>query len=579
MSKKQTVAEVLWEMLVAAGVKRCYGIVGDAMNPIMDALRGFPEIEFIHVRNEEAGTFAANAESFVTGGPVAVCGTSGPGATHLVNGLFDALHERVPTIAIAGDVDSTVIGSGVVEEVDTNVAYLSCTLSRARIENPWQAGPAFRSAIDRAITERGPVLLSIPGDVAAMEYQGAPVGVTPQQSGEPVLVPSQTELQALADAINSAEKVTIFGGDGCRGAGELVVELAKKINAPVGYSWRGKAALEGDNPNDVGMSGLLGWGACYKAMHEADALLMLGTDWPFTTFYPSDVETYQVDTVPGHLGRHAPNLTQGFVGDVGDTIAALLPLIEAKTDRKFLDTCLKKTDKDVKRLNHYVERGPKMSPIRPEYLAATLNELADDDAAFTVDTGTAYIWSARYIKIGPKRSLFASASWASMANAMPNAMGIQLAQPDRQVIALCGDGGISMLLGELITIAERQLPVKLFVLHNNKLDFVNIEFQEAGLRPFGTDLWNPDFSRVADAIGLKGVRLDDPGTVRETVQEALDHDGPVLVDAMVDPNALAMPPHVNKQMVSRFGFSEMKQIMHGEGGNVVKNVEKNIDLI
>ncbi|MCH9815942.1 MAG: thiamine pyrophosphate-binding protein [Actinomycetia bacterium] len=575
----KTVAHVLWEMLESAGVKRVYGVVGDALNPTLNALRDFPAIEFIHVRNEEAGTFAANAESFVTGGPVAVCGTSGPGATHLINGLYDALHEGTPTIAIAGDVATSEIGSGMTEEVDTTQAYAACTLWRDRVEVPSQAPAAFRTAIDKALVDRGPVMLSIPGDVASAAYPKHDVPTQPIRMRRPVVCPAPADLTELAGHINAAEKVAIFGGDGCSDAADEVKELARRINAPVGYSWRGKAFLEEDNPNGVGMSGLLGWGGAYDAMHKADLLLMLGTDWPFDDFYPKDVKTVQVDLESGHLGRHAPHLDAGFVGDVGDTVRALLPLIQQKSDSTFLDNTLKKTAKAKKRLNHYVEHGPKITPIRPEYLISTISDLADDDAAFTVDTGTAYIWSARYLEMTSQRSLFGSASWASMANAMPNSMGIQLAQPDRQVVAFCGDGGVSMLMGELITIAERQLPVKLFVLNNGMLDFVNIEFQEAGLRPFGTTLWNPNFAKVAEAMGLTGMRVEDPATMPDQVGAALATPGPVLIDVVVEQHALAVPPHVSPAMGRRFGYSQMRQVLHGDVKDVADNVDKNLGLI
>lgn len=574
-----TVAHAMWQMLASAGVRRVYGIVGDALDPTLAELPRTPEIEFIHVRNEEAGVLAANAEAYMTGLPVAVCGTAGPGATRMVNGLYDALHERVPIIAIAGDVLTPLIGSNTVEEVDPSVAFAACTLWRDRIETPAQAPAAFRTALETAVTLRGPVLLSLPGDVATEPFPGGEVVVAPNPA-HPVVRPNDSDLATLAQMVNSSSRVMIFGGDGCREAHDEVVALAESICAPVGYSWRGKPHLEGENPFGVGMTGLLGWGGAYRGMREADLLLLLGTDLPFRDFYPSGVITAQVDLIAGHLGRRGPRLDLGLVGSVKDTLQALQPLITPKTDKTFLRDIMHHHQEGVHRLNHYVRKGPEMSPIRPEYLTSVISDAAREDAAFAIDTGTAFIWSARYIRMNGKRRVFASASWATIGNAMPNSIGLALADPDGQVIALCGDGGLSSLLGDLITIAERQLPVKLFLLNNGMLDFVNIEFQEGGLLPFGTKLWNPpSFADVATAIGIQAIRLEQPADVHDVVVRALSLPGPVLVDAVVDKHALAMPPHVAATMVKGFGFSQMKQVLHGNYSDVEENVVKNIGLM
>ena len=573
------VAEGLWEMLASAGVRRCYGIVGDALNPVTDALRRNGSVEFVHVRHEEYGVFAAVAEARLTGNPVAVCGTAGPGVTHLINGLLDARRERVPIIAIAGDVESSLIDSDALEELNPYQFFASAALYIGRLVNPEQLRPVVSTAIATAVAERGPVVLSIPGDVAQAAAPALPL---------PVALPATTigaasaaDLTAMAALINEAETVAIFGGDGCEQAQDEVRELAARLKAPVGYSFKGKLWLEHDNPHAVGMTGLLGYGGCWSAINHADVLLMLGTDLPFPEFLPrKDVKVIQVDRAPGHLGRRAP-LALGVVGDVKETVAALLPMVTAKTSGKFLRAHREKTGHFHKTLQHYVTKGPRLKPIRPEYLAAVLSELADDDAIFTADTGTACIWAARHIQYGPNRRLFGSFSWASMASASPNAFGAQLAFPGRQTIALCGDGGFTMLaLGDLLTEVARRAPVVHVVLNNGMLDFVNIEQQEAGLVPFGTEFANPDFARVADAMGAKGIRIEEPGDVRDGIAAALDHkDGPVVVDAVVDRFALSRPAHVPAETVKGFTLSLAKQALTGKMYDVIATIEHNVRLL
>ena len=578
MSKKN-VAHALWSMLHAAGVRRVYGIPGDAMNGILVGLREFPDIEFIHVRNEEAGVFAANAEAFITGVPAAVCGTSGPGATHLVNGLFDALHERVPVFAIAGDTSPQYIGSGIVEEVDVSTAYADCTLFHGRVELAEQAPAVFRQALHTMLVKRGPVLVALSSEVALEDWPDATLIPAAARTARPVVSPAPEDVEAVAGLIANAKSIMIFGGDGCRASRDAVIALADHLKAPIGYSWRGKTALEADNPFAVGMSGLLGWGGCFKAMRTADLILQIGSDWPFVPFYKDSVGVVQVDIRAEVLGRHTPRLDRGVVADAGEFCRAIMDAVPARTDRHFLDHILDHHEKRVHSIGHYVRTGEKHHPIRPEYLASVLDDVAADDAVFTVDTGTPFIWSARYLEMRGTRQIFASSTWASMANAMPNAMGVALAQPGRQVIALCGDGGLSMLLGDLLTIAERQLDVNLLVFHNGMLDFVDIEFQEAGLVPFGTTLWTPNFAEVAKAIGIGGIRIEDPKDVRAGLEQALGTKGPVLIDAVVDKHALGMPPVVTPSMAAKFGVSQIRQLLHGHAEDVIEEDFHNLGLL
>jgi pyruvate dehydrogenase (quinone) len=573
------VADVLWEMLANAGVNRCYGIVGDALNPVIDALRRNGKIELIHVRHEEYGVFAAVAESYLTGDPVAVCGTAGPGVVHLFNGLMDARKEGASIIAIAGDVETSVIDTAALEELNPYQFFGTASLYTGRVVNPEQARAIFNTAILTAILEKGPTVISLPGDVASAD--------APTQSTEikipsaPILRPSDPDLNQLVQMIDAAKTVAIFGGDGCRDAHDEVVQLASKLKAPVGYSFRGKPWLEHDNPYAVGMTGLLGYGGAYEAINKADLLLLLGTDFPFSEFLPGDsVKKVQIDKNPKHIGRRT-HVDLGLVGDIKTTVTALLGSVRNKTTDSFLNKYVADTKSFDELLQHYVVKGPGLKPIRPEFLAATLSDLASDDAMFFADTGTACMWLARHIKGGKDRRLFGSFSWASMANAAPNAFGAQLAYPGRQTIALCGDGGFTMLgMGDLLTQVQRKSPVVQIILNNELLDFVNLEQQEAGIVPFGTDFKNPNFAKVADAMGAKGIRLEDPADVRDGLAEALAYkDGPVVIDAVVDPFAMSLPSHVPFHTAKGFTLSLAKQVWSGKMDNVIKTAERNVRLL
>lgn len=575
----RNVADALWETLQKAGVKRCYGIVGDALNPVIDALRRNGNVDFVHVRNEEYGVFAAVAEAYFAGNPVAVCGTAGPGVTHLFNGLMDARKEGASVIAIAGDVESKLIDTAALEELNPYKFFDAAALYIGRIVNPEQARAVINTAITTAVIDRGPTVISLPGDVAASE---APDGMhTVAIPAKAVFRPAEADLEKLARLINDAKTVAIFGGDGCRDARNEVLALAAKLKAPVGYSFRGKQWLEHDNPYATGMTGLIGYGGTYNAIHGADLLLLLGTDFPFSEFLPNgNVKKVQIDTNPKHLGRRTA-LDLGLVGDVQATVAAVLPKISEKNDTSFLEKHLAQTREFDELLSHYVEKGPGIKPIRPEYLAATLSALASDDAMFFADTGTACIWMARHIKGGANRRLFGSFSWASMANAVPNAFGAQSAYPGRQTIALCGDGGFTMLaLGDLPTLVQRKARVVHIILNNESLDFVNIEQQEAGFVPFGVNFKNPNFARVAEAMGAKGIRLEEPGDVKDALTEALAYkDGPVVVDAVVDPYALSLPSHVPFHTVTGYTLSLAKQVLAGRFDDVIKTMERNVRLV
>ncbi|WP_369636276.1 thiamine pyrophosphate-dependent enzyme [Nocardia sp. JMUB6875] len=570
------VADAMWKMLAEAGVERCYGIVGDALNPTIDALRRNGSIEFIHMRHEEAGVFAAVAEASLTGNPVCVCGTAGPGVMHLLNGLMDAQREGVPVIAIAADVITGMLDTRALEEVNPYLGFAVASHYTGRIVDPAQTRAVVQTAIRTAVSERGPVVIALPGNIAVAAAPGGAYQAVRHRP--PILRPADADLRELADLIDSADTVTIFGGDGCRDAHDEVVALAARLRAPVGYAYCGKQWLEWENPYAVGMSGLLGWGGAYQAMRDCDLCLLLGTSFPFQDFYPEKPKKVQIDAKASFVGRRT-HLDMGLVGDIGDTVRALLPLVAEKDDERHLDRAVRGTRKWRKRMDHYVTRGPAVTPIRPEFLVSTIDELADQDAIFTIDTGTPCIWAARYVTATRGRSLLGSLSWASMANAMPNAIGAALSQPGRQVIALCGDGGLTMLLGDLLTIAARGLPIKLVVFNNAELGFVHLEMEEAGLLPFGTDLPTLDFARVAEAMGITGLRLDDPKQVRTSVARLLDSPGPALLDVVVDPHALSLPPHLSFGVAEGFALSLAKQAVNGSLDDVIDSAVGNVRLL
>ena len=550
------------------------------MNPVIDALRRNGNIEFIHVRHEEYGVFAAVAEAYLTGNPVVVCGTAGPGVTHLFNGLMDARKEGAPVIAIAGDVETSLMDTAALEELNPYKFFDTACFYVGRVVNPEQVRAVVTTAILTAILDKGPTVISMPGDIAS---SNAPDGSAHDMTipVPPVFRPADADLDRLAEMIEAAKKVAIFGGEGCREARAEVLELGRRLKAPIGYSFRGKQWLEHDNPNAVGMTGLLGYGGAYKALHDADLLLLLGTDFPFSEFLPGDdVKKVQIDKNPKHIGRRTA-VDLALVGDIKTTVTALLAKVGEKTESRFLEKRVAETASFHELLQHYVEKGPGIKPIRPEYLAATLSELAADDAMFFVDTGTACMWMARHVKGGTNRRIFGSFSWASMANAAPNAFGAQLAYPGRQTIAMCGDGGFTMqCLGDLLTQVERKTPVVQIILNNESLDFVNIEMQEAGVVPFGVAFKNPNFAKVAEAMGAKGIRIEEPGDVREGLAEALAHKGgPVVVDAVVDPYALSLPAHVPFHAAKGFTLSMAKQVWDGKMDSVIKSIERNVRLV
>ena len=568
----KSVADQVVEMLVQAGIKRIYAVTGDSLNFINDAVRREGSIQWIHVRHEEAGAYAAGAEAQLTG--LACCmGSSGPGHVHLINGLYDAHRSGAPVIAIASTVASFDLGTDTFQETNTIKLFDDCTYYNQMATTPKQLSRMLQAGIQTALQQKGVSVIGLPGDVAKMDAEDIDTS-TKNYRPVPVIRPTDADLQQLADMIQKHNKITIFCGIGAADAHDEVVEISQKINAPVGYSFRGKMAIQYDNPNEIGMTGLLGLPAAFHSMHESDLLVLLGTDFPYTQFMPTDCKIVQVDIKPERLGRRA-KVDVGLCGSIKDTLGALLPLIKQKEDDSFLKAQLKVYEGVKEKMKIYVEDTGKRDMIHPEYVATILDELAADDTIFTVDTGMSCVWGARYINATGKRKMLGSFNHGSMANAMPHAIGAALACPGRQVIALCGDGGLSMLLGDLATITQYNLPIKVIVFNNRSLGMVKLEMEVAGLPDWQTDMHNPDFAMVANAMGMKGTTVRDPDDLKQALREALSYKGAALVNIMTDPNALAMPPKIEFEQVKGMALSMTKLILNGRMDEVLDTVKSN----
>lgn len=574
MEKK--VADQLVEILVDAGIKRIYAVTGDSLNELNRAIKKNGKIQWIHVRNEEAGAFAAAAEAELEG--IACCaGSSGPGHVHLINGLYEANRANVPVIAIASTCGTREFGTDYFQETNITKLFDDCSVYNQIATLPEQAPRMLQRAIQNAISKKGVAVFGLPGDLESKPAEDILSSLKVYQN-EPILRPSDKELQELADVLNEHDKVTIYCGIGASKAHEDLVKLAGKLKAPVGYSFRGKMGIQYDNPYEVGMTGLLGLPSAFQSMHEADVVLLLGTDFPYANFMPSNKKIIQIDERADRLGRRA-KVDMGLCGKIEDTLSVLLPLIEDKQDDSFLKKQLKKYDKVKEDLDVYVKDPGKENLIHPEYVASVINNLAAKDAIFTVDTGMCCVWGARYIHATGERKMLGSFSHGTMANAMPMSIGASLSHPDKQIIAFCGDGGISMLLGDLATIYQYKLPVKLFVFNNRSLGMVKLEMEVDGIPDNETDMVNPDFAMIAMAMGFKGINVNKPEEVEGAVKEAFSTEGPVLVNVMTDPNSLALPPKIEWSQIKGMTTSMTKMMLGGNIKEVVDTIQSNIKHI
>jgi pyruvate dehydrogenase (quinone) len=568
-----TAADYMADALAQAGVKRIYGVVGDSLNGFTDSLRRLKSIEWIHVRHEEGAAFAAGAEAHLTG-QLAVCaGSCGPGNLHLINGLYDAHRNNVPVLAIAAHIPSSEIGIDYFQSTHPENLFKDCSHYVELVNQPEQLPQVLLRAMRVAVGQRGVGVVVIPGDVALKPLKKAvPPWLLPTA---PTIQPSDAELRSLAKLLDNGKRVTLFCGAGCCGAHDEVVELARKLKAPVVHSLRGKEHIEYDNPFDVGMTGLLGFASGYWAIKDCDTLLLLGTDFPYRQFFPENARVAQIDIRPAALGNRCA-LHVGLVGAVADTLRALLPLIGEKSASEHLDETLADYRTARGGLDALAESGPNGTVIHPQYVSRIVSELADDDAVFSCDVGTPVAWAARYLKMNGRRRLVGSFNHGSMANAMLQAIGAQATFPKRQVISFSGDGGFPMMMGEFVTLLQHNLPVKIVVLNNGTLGFVELEMKASGFLEAGCDLKNPNFAKMAEAMGIKGVRVEAPHELRGAVQEVLQHDGPALLDVVSARQELVMPPTTTFDEAHKFGMFMLKAVLDGRARELIDLAKVNL---
>jgi len=571
---KKTVANLLVDTFAAAGVKRVYGLAGDSLNGITDSIRLRDDIHWVPVRHEETAAFAAGAEAHLTG-QLAVCaGSCGPGNLHLINGLYDCHRSRVPVLAIAAQIPSREIGSGYFQETHPEHLFAQCSHYCELVSHPEQMPRVLEIAMQTAISRRGVAVIALPGDVGfhdAVEQQPRLHFPEPK----PGMCPSDKEIAELAKILNTSKKITIFGGAGCVGAHTELIELAGWLKAPIVHAMRGKEFIEYDNPYDVGMTGLLGFSSGYHAMMNCDVLLMMGTDFPYQQFFPKDAMIVQIDIRGEQLGRRT-KVDYGLVGDTKMTLRALLPKLADDKDDEHLKASVEHYRKARKGLDDLATENPGDKHIHPQYVTRVLDELAAKDAIFSCDVGTPTIWAARYLTMNGKRRLLGSFTHGSMASALPQAIGAQVSHPGRQVVSLSGDGGLAMLMGDLLSLQQLQLPVKLIVFKNNALAFVELEMKAAGILEFATDLRNPNFAKMAEAAGLLGLTAETPDQVRPMITQALQHDGPALVEVLVHRQELSMPPTISLEQVTGFGLFMLKAVLSGHGDEIIDLAKINL---
>ena len=573
MAKK--VADIVVESLISGGVKRVYGVSGDSLNGITDAIRTrSKDINWVHIRHEETAAFAAGAEAHLTGKLVACAGSCGPGNTHLVNGLYDCHRSRVPVLAIAAHIPSREIGSTYFQETHPESLFRECSHYCEMVSRPEQIPRVLEIAMRTALSLRGVSVVVLPGDIALQDAaQGRSLSLLDQPRS--IVCPPGDQIIEAAIILNGAEKVTILGGAGCEEAHTELVETAGILQAPIVHALRGKEFIEYDNPYDVGMTGLLGFSSGYYAMMDSDVLLMLGTDFPYQQFYPEKAKIIQVDIRGEQIGRRT-KVDLGLIGDVRETLLVLRPKLIQKKDRGHLKSSLDHYQKSRNELDSLAVGELGKTPIHPQYVAKTLDEVADDNAIFVCDVGTPTIWAARYLRMNGKRRLIGSFSHGSMANAVPQAIGAQEAFPERQVITLSGDGGFTMMMGEFLSLLQLKLPVKVVIFNNSSLSFVELEMKAAGILDFGTELVNPDFSKIAEAAGILGLRAEKPEEVKPMLQQALANDGPALVDVVVNRQELLIPPSINFEEIRGFTLYMIKAVLNGRGDEIVDLARTNL---
>lgn len=568
-----TAAHFIAETLEAAGVERVYGVAGDSLNGFTEALRARDRIKWVHMRHEEAAAFAAGAEAQLTGGLAVCAGSCGPGNLHLINGLFDAQRSGAPVLAIAAHIPSSEIGIDYFQATHPESLFRDCSHYVELVSHPSMLPQVLERAMRVAIARRGVAVVVISGDVALEKLDAKPPSwIAP---AVPRVIPPDNQIEAFADLLNGAKRLALLCGIGCAGARSEVLALAEVLKAPIVHAMRGKESIEHDNPFDVGMTGFIGFSSGYAAMKDCDTLVILGSGFPYRQFYPDKAKVAQVDISPEALGNRS-RLDLGLLGDVGETLRALLPRLEPKADRSFLDTALAHYAKAREGLDALARIPQKPSQVHPQQVTRIVSELATKDAVFTCDVGTPTVWAARYLRLHGERRLLGSFNHGSMANALLQAIGAQSAFPGRQVVSLSGDGGFSMMMGDFISLSQLGLPVKVVVLNNGTLGFVEMEMKAGGFLDTAVDLQNPNFAAMAQAMGVKGVRIERAQDLEAGIAEAFAHDGPALVDVVTARQELVMPPKITLAEAHKFGVFALKAVLDGRAAELIDLAKVNL---
>jgi pyruvate dehydrogenase (quinone) len=568
-----TAAHFIAETLEAAGVERVYGVAGDSLNGFTEALRTRDRIKWVHMRHEEAAAFAAGAEAQLTGDLAVCAGSCGPGNLHLINGLFDAQRSGAPVLAIAAHIPSSEIGIDYFQATHPESLFKDCSHYVELVSHPNMLPQVLERAMRVAIARRGVAVVVISGDVALQKLDAKPpTWIAP---APPRVIPPADQVEAFADLLNDAKRVTLLCGIGCAGARPEVLALAEALKAPIVHAMRGKESIEHDNPFDVGMTGFIGFSSGYAAMKDCDTLVILGSGFPYRQFYPDKARVVQIDISPEALGNRS-RLDLGLLGDVGETLRALLPRLEPKADRSFLDAALAHYAKAREGLDALAQIPHKPSQVHPQQVTRIVSELATKDAVFTCDVGTPTVWAARYLRLDGQRRLLGSFNHGSMANALLQAIGAQSAFPGRQVVSLSGDGGFSMMMGDFISLLQLGLPVKVVVLNNGTLGFVEMEMKAGGFLDTAVDLQNPNFAAMAQAMGVKGVRIERAQDLEAGIAEAFAHDGPALVDVVTARQELVMPPKITLDEAHKFGVFALKAVLDGRAAELIDLAKVNL---
>jgi len=557
------VADVVVETLQAAGVKHCWGVPGDTLNFVTDAIRR-SNIEWVHVRHEEVAGFAAGAEAMLTGDLTACAGSCGPGSLHFINGLFESHRNRAPVVLIASQITSDEQGFDFPQEVDFAPIYKSCSVFCDEIRTPAQARRKTAMAAQAALAKRGVAVLILAIDVSKAHAPDEPAFAV--HVSQPMIRPGEADLARIAEVLNAGARIAIYGGPGCQHGHDEVVALADRLKAPVAHTSRAKDFIEYGNPFNVGMTGVFGTAGGYHAVMACDTLLLLGCDFAWRQFYPDHARIVQIDIDPTHLGRRHP-VEIGVTGDVKATLEALIPRLTPRRDTSFLDDCVKRHEDAFRTLDKRATVG-RGGAIHPQYLAHLIDQHAADDAVFTADCGSCMVWALRHIRATGRRRTILSLTHGTMANAMPQALGAKKAAPNRQVISLSGDGGLSMLLGDLITAIQEKIPVKIAVFNNGSLGFVELELKVEGLLDAYTNLENPDFARVAQAMGFHAQRVEQAEDLEAAVRDWIAAPGPALLDVVTDRMELLIPPRIEIAQIFGTALYSAKAVLAGRTGDV-----------